>query len=285
MDKIIAGIVLYNPEQVRLCENIKGIANQVDRIIFVDNGSDNLEEIEKLLPRNASLICNEKNLGIATALNEILQYALDHDYDWVLTLDQDSVAAGDIVETYRQLIADKVHLGMICCEIKDRNATLQREENQPKEDGYIEQCITSASMVNVKAWQEVGGFDDVMFIDSVDFDFCILLRKEGWKIFRTYKTHILHEVGHSKVIKIFGKEYLSLNHSPFRYYYIVRNTIYQGRKHSSLFKSLLLTARAFWTVVRFESQKRQKVVRMLKGFYNGFTMPISQPKKRIKTIH
>ena len=41
-----AGIVLYNPDVERLHENINGIINQVDALILIDNGSDNIKEIE-----------------------------------------------------------------------------------------------------------------------------------------------------------------------------------------------------------------------------------------------
>lgn len=282
MIKIIAGIVLYNPDINRLKENIDAIISQVDRLVLVDNGCQTDDYMQVVNDSRIVILKHNINLGIATALNAILQYALDNDYDWALTLDQDSVSPSNLIEVYRNVISGKEHLGMVCCKIHDRNFMMQREESMPQEDGYIELCITSASMVNVQAWQDVGGFDDQMFIDSVDFDFCIMLRKRGWKIFKTYKTELLHEVGHSKVIKILGKEYLALNHSPFRYYYIVRNTIYEGRKHGFLFRSILRVMRAFWTVIRFEDLKYKKITRMLRGIFDGFRMKISQPKKRTK---
>ena len=44
--KYIAGIVLYNPDLGRLKENIESICKQVDKVILIDNGSDNRREIE-----------------------------------------------------------------------------------------------------------------------------------------------------------------------------------------------------------------------------------------------
>lgn len=273
--KIIVGIVLYNPEIERLKENIKAIEPQTNMMVFVNNGSSNISEVRQYLPEHAALIDNQKNMGIATALNQILTYAANHNFNWALTLDQDSVVSSNIIETYHSIIQSHCRLGMVCCEIRDRNATLQREQLTNKNDHYVNMCITSASMLNVEAWQQIGGFDDSMFIDSVDFDICINLRNHGWKILKTYKTYVLHEVGHSKVIKIFGKEYLSLNHSPFRYYYIVRNQVYLGRKYHFLMRNLLVTARTFWTVIRYEQQKRAKLSKMIKGLFHGLfcTMP------------
>lgn len=283
MSNILVGIVLYNPDISRLQENINAIKSQIDKIIFIDNGSKNIDIINQILPQDSVLIKNSKNIGIATALNQILQYALDNDYKWVLTLDQDSVVSNNIGKVYLECInniSDEV--GMICCNIKDRNANFVKKNNKQEIDGYINQCITSASMLRVNAWKKIGGFDDSMFIDSVDFDICINLRNNGWKIYKTFKTQLLHEVGHSKVIKIFGKEYLSLNHSPFRYYYIARNNIYLGRKYGMLLRNIRVLIRIFWSILFYEEKKINKTVKIFKGIIDGSYCPIAKHIERKK---
>lgn len=72
--KYIAGIVLYNPDLGRLKENIESICKQVDKVILIDNGSDNIREIEDLIKEylNCILLKNGENMGIAYALNQIL---------------------------------------------------------------------------------------------------------------------------------------------------------------------------------------------------------------------
>lgn len=280
MNRILAGIVLYNPEKERLLENIQSIYPQVEKLVLINNNSLNYNLISTIFPRNAVIINNKQNLGIATALNQILQYALDNNYEWVITLDQDSVADKNIIATYKNCIKSHPQIGLICCKIIDRNANLSN--NIEKVDGFVDQCITSASMIYVKAWQEVGGFDDSMFIDSVDFDICINLKRHGWEIFKTHRTYVLHEVGHSKIIKIFGKEYLSLNHSPFRYYYIARNNIYIGRKYGLLLHNLKVVARIIWTIIRYEDQKTNKLIKILKGIIDGSFCSITKHIERKK---
>ena len=73
--KYIAGIVLYNPDLGRLKENIESICKQVDKVILIDNGSDNIREIEDLIKEylNCILLKNGENMGIAYALNQILK--------------------------------------------------------------------------------------------------------------------------------------------------------------------------------------------------------------------
>ena len=97
-----AGITLYNPELDRLGQNIESILPQVKHIFLVDNGSCNLDEIKSLLDKfeNVTLICNGENLGIAKALNQMCQAAYENGYEWMLTLDQDSVAESELIKKY-----------------------------------------------------------------------------------------------------------------------------------------------------------------------------------------
>ena len=100
---ILAGITLFNPDVARLEENISSIYGQVDRVICVDNGSDNIKSIEDCVLKNwknITIIKNGKNEGIAKALNQMFEFAIEQQYEYVLTLDQDSVCPDNIIEEY-----------------------------------------------------------------------------------------------------------------------------------------------------------------------------------------
>ena len=74
---ILAGITLFNPDVARLEENISSIYGQVDRVICVDNGSDNIKNIEDCVLnnwKNITIIKNGKNEGIAKALNQMFDF-------------------------------------------------------------------------------------------------------------------------------------------------------------------------------------------------------------------
>ena len=88
-----AGIVTYNPDIERLNENILAIYKQVRVVFVVDNGSNNIDQIEKIcsVKKNTYLIKNNKNLGIASALNRIMCQAKNAGASWCLLLDQDSI--------------------------------------------------------------------------------------------------------------------------------------------------------------------------------------------------
>lgn len=167
--KVLAGIVLYNPDSERLRENITAVHPQVDCVLLIDNGSDNKSYTEITKNHNDLVIIqNKKNQGIAYALNQICGYAYTHGYNWVLTLDQDSVATPGMVDTYKSIVDDTI--GILGCWIHDRG--YQIDESWGIEHGTFETdwVITSAAFTNVKAWKDCGGFDNGMFIDYVDWD-------------------------------------------------------------------------------------------------------------------
>ena len=90
MSRIYAGIVSYNPDLLRLKENISSIQQQVPVIVF-DNGSRNIIAIQKLISdfSEVQLIRSKKNIGIAAALNQLMQWGYENKFDWMLSLDQE----------------------------------------------------------------------------------------------------------------------------------------------------------------------------------------------------
>lgn len=270
---ICAGIVLFNPEIERLNENIEHIRKQVPILILVDNGSDNLGDVKNLicdLP-NIILLENGKNCGIAQALNCILLQAQKEHYEWVLTLDQDSVSDDNLIKTYRGFLENyqENNIGCLTCNIIDRNFNLEK-----KETGFedIDYCITSGSLMNVETTLKVGGFDESMFIDKVDCDICINLRKHGYRVVKVAYNGLLHEIGHAKQINLGFRKWELYNHSSFRRYYMCRNASYLLKKYHDKYvlKMFLKEIFQFILVLLFENNKREKAQKSIKGFFDGF---------------
>lgn len=181
-----AGIVSYNPDIKRFKENIDSILSQVDKLIIIENGSKDSEEIIKIIKsydeNRIKLVVNSKNMGIAKALNQIMVCAEKANYEWVITLDQDSVCPENLVKEYSKYIEED-NVAIICPQIQDRRRKyLELEETEGVSE--IDMCITSASCTNVKIWRAVKGFDSKLFIDLVDNEYCKKIRLYGYKILR-----------------------------------------------------------------------------------------------------
>lgn len=277
---VYAGIITYNPDISRLTLNLDAILPQVDRVVIVDNHSGNIGEIALITgaDNRITLLRNRKNHGVAKALNQIMEFADQNHAEWVLTLDQDSVVAGGLVEQYLQYTCFS-KIGMMSCLVRDRNAEglVDGSEKAAGRSRYmvVKQCITSGCFTRVEAWKEAGGYDEKMFIDYVDFDLCTTLRERGYVIIRLNYEGLLHELGNRKVVKVFGVKHIAMNHSPMRKYYIVRNVIYYGKKHrksvSRLHEARVVLGFIALTLLA-EPNKIKNAKAMLRGIYDAGKM-------------
>ncbi|WP_299996083.1 glycosyltransferase family 2 protein [uncultured Clostridium sp.] len=242
-DKICATIITYNCGE-GFINTFNSVYNQVKKIVIVDNGSekttiDLLERLKKEYP--IELILCKENLGIAAALNKGVKYALDNGYDWVMTLDHDSNLKEDmakkLLEAYYRIGEEKrkkvvsllpryIELGL------DQERQDARYTNTDIQ--YVEGGITSGNLVNRKAFEEVGYFDEKLFIDFVDYDFCFRIKEKGLNIVEVANAILYHRIGKTKSGRFFFKKVSATNHSPSRRYYITRNRIYCWKKYKGV---------------------------------------------------
>lgn len=223
MSSILAAIVSFNPDIKRLYSVVKAIYLQVEETIIYDNGSDNWETIRDSLKEfpKVSFMNSNQNEGIAYALNRACEYGLTKGYDWILTLDQDTICPDNMIK----MMEPHTHndeIGIICPSVDYEGL----EKKIDKHNEYVQACMTSASLTRLLLWQEVGGFREDYFIDHVDNEYCLKIRLKGKKILRISDTVIHHELGETRQKKILGLiKYSYSFHSAWRYYYIARNNL------------------------------------------------------------
>ena len=97
--KIAAVVVLYHPEAEPLSSLVAALMEQVGLVYLVDNSTSLSVDAEKLSKQSGRLryLPNHANLGIATALNIAARRALQDGCELLLTMDQDSLPAPDMV--------------------------------------------------------------------------------------------------------------------------------------------------------------------------------------------
>ena len=94
MNSSPALIITYNP-QPDFYKRLAYFYDKLVQIIIVDNGSNQetrylLEQEVQHRKSSLKVIFNEKNLGVATALNQGFQWAIDRGYKQIFAFDQDS---------------------------------------------------------------------------------------------------------------------------------------------------------------------------------------------------
>lgn len=94
--KVLTGIVTFNPSINRLRENLDTIKTHETDLLLFDNRSDNYKDIEELASDAGCVVHRvSENQGTAYGLRHIMEYAARNHYDWVLSLDQDSIRAAE----------------------------------------------------------------------------------------------------------------------------------------------------------------------------------------------
>ncbi len=253
---ISAGVVLYHPNRERLFENISIIRHDVNRVYLYDNGTsaDLLDILEK--DPVVTILGDGNNIGLAKALNCIMERARADGSFWVVTYDQDSISDRRLIQEYRKLL-DIPNVAIICPQVIDRRRRYM-EEKRVHNIESVTRCITSASCTSVNAWEDIGGFDNFLFIDLVDNDFCKRLKLNGWDILKLNDVILNQEYGDIEpkdnktadyILKVsdFVKRRLHINYlaenigklsykknvSPLRVYYTNRNVIYLNKKYKN----------------------------------------------------
>ena len=212
---VTAVVVTYFPDIEKFEEVILNLIENCERIIIVDNASSNFEEFANV---NATKVRFKQNLGIAKALNEGCKIALEQgNPNWILTLDQDSIlkknAIRDVLDAYSKLDArTKSQVGIIA---------LGTNDGTDRDFEAAEFEITSGNLVKASLLRNRSvSFREQFFIDQVDFDFDIQVRKLGFTILKYQKKCIDHRAG--VTVKI-GESTIDYENSQ-RLYYLARNS-------------------------------------------------------------
>lgn len=278
-NKILAGIVTFNPNIKRFAENLSALISQVQNILVLDNGSDNVSEIRAELAKyklEIDIICFDRNKGIAAALSQIMDYADAHGYQWLLSLDQDSVIKAGLADCYLRLVDDIQYsdAGIFTCLINDRNFKDEKYEIQKVEVIEVPYCISSAALTSVEKYKKTNGYDKNFFIDCVDFDLCYSLREHNYKIYRVNHIGLLHEVGHGENKRFLWKNIIVYHQPSFRIYYLARNTILMHKKHKKLFPfwtTMYKIAAQFVKIILYENNKIEKLRKYSAGLKAGLS--------------
>jgi rhamnosyltransferase len=224
----IAGVViLYHPDIQLLSENIKTYVQGLKQLYVYDNSETKTPGIEEALSKLHPFIQYHyfnANEGIAKRLNRAVEDAAKNNYDYLLTMDQDSsFKVGDFEKYTSQIEAaaytNVAQFGVNC----QPNFTISKE--QPEEALTL---ITSGSILNLSLIERVGVFNEDLFIDFVDIEFSYRVIQNGHinlMFSNIILNHSLGKLVEGRSLANFKKT-LRITHSPIRVYYIIRNGLY-----------------------------------------------------------
>ncbi len=237
--KIAACVVLYNPEQ-SVEQNISSYINYVDKIYVMDNTETKDYNYRFLSVYQSEIIFihNGKNEGVAKCLNEACNLSIKDGFDYLLTMDQDSYFDESSIARYFQCIENFDKYERVAMFGINYQYQTQKENCDFKK---AKSFITSGSVINLSCFKTIGEFNENLFIDFVDTEYCFRSIQQGYEIIEFPNIFMHHEIGELSEQRSFKNLKSSKRsiHSVIRLYYMSRNFLYLNKKYKNLFSEQL----------------------------------------------
>jgi rhamnosyltransferase len=183
-DKTIAIVISFNGGNKTL-ETIERLRLIVSQVLVVDNGSENvsINLINGLVHDNVKVTYLGDNHGIGYALNVGAKYALENGFEWILTMDQDSLVNPDFIKAMENFISNNPDVRSLAPSVRltSTGALLSKRIE-------LMYAITSGHLFRTNIFNEIGFYNQDLFIVVVDFDFCLRLKS---KLINTYLNKLI----------------------------------------------------------------------------------------------
>jgi GT2 family glycosyltransferase len=225
-DKVAVIIINHNsyPEIIDCLQSLSVSFNKHFFTTFIyDNASiDNSLENIKQKFAEIRIYKNKKNMGFAKAVNKAIKNSLKQNYKYIFLLNPDTKVNKSFLDPLVQLFKTKPNVAIVAPVLKDvinnkpvytlgknLNKYLGRPKHKhvlskpvkPVEESMVSGC---AMLIKSMVFKKVGFFDEQFFLYFEDSDFCIRVKKAGFRIFVEPKSVIKHRTGqNAKVLSLF----------------------------------------------------------------------------------
>ncbi len=235
-------------------------------IMVIDNGSgDESPRILKDKLTNIHIRCLPENIGFAAGSNVGLQYALNHNFEYALLINNDAFPAHDMLSILMEETAPDIALmsPKIYYEAEPeriwfaggrQHPTLLELLNrgQGELDGTswqsaqdVDYLLGTCLLVNLTAIKKVGLLNEQYFMYYEDLDWSIRFRTAGYRLRLIADAHLYHRAA----ISSGGTD------SPLRRYYLARSSFIFFYSHRQQGKS--------WAILVFRTLNAIKQVGVL----------------------
>lgn len=271
-------------------------------LIYITNNSKQALSLES---DNTQLIIHHhpENIGISGGLQNAIQWAVENNYDFLWTFDQDSFPTPNCLEilltTYESLNREDYKVGIIAPTPIDPTSTqivqgviFQRDMfigYKPDNSTFPYECdapITSGSFISLAAAKMIEPPRSDLFIDGVDLDYGYRLKQQGFHNIIVPDAIMYHNFGDPKTVKFLNRDIIYQQYIPLRHYYICRNHTYLELQFSQgIYKITCLMKRfkyLIYTIIKIslyeKKEKSPRVFASLLGTYHGLIGKLGKAK-------
>ena len=280
--KVYTIVLNYNnfSDTVETLQSIQELEYDNNHILLVENSTKKeIPERIRLLFPVLEIIENERNLGYAGGNNVGIRAAMTHGAEYIFVINNDVALQPDVLEklvfamqsdqtaaacqplvTYYDdknkiwSAGTRLFLGYPRLFYKGKSKHVRGTKKPPFG------LVGCAILFRAKSLQEIGLFDESLFLLQEETDWCMRAVKKGFGLLVVCDAVVYHKV--SVTLGQFSKEYL---------YYIARNWLLVGKRHNSRsgYVYILLTE-AFTRIPYYLYQlARKNEIAMVKYYYYG----------------
>jgi rhamnosyltransferase len=295
MDFRVAAYITGYEDITALSKCVAAIAGQsykVEKIHIVENSKVSYKK--NLSWHKIVFEHHPENIGISGGLRASILWATENNYDFLWTFDQDSEPVADCLEKlllyYKVLTDEDRKVGVLGPTVIDCHTNQKLHgisfnghkfvdaEDCEKDVEYYscDAVITSGSLISLQAARDVPLPHRDLFIDAVDWEYCLQFRNKNLSIFVVRDAILKHRFGESEISQAILKkrEITIYYYSPLRYFYMYRNHTYIESRLSVRYGKLLFCIRSRLfslgiMTVKIIFYERKQVVAKLWACYSG----------------
>ncbi|WP_368922130.1 glycosyltransferase family 2 protein [Comamonas aquatica] len=287
-ERIFALVVVFFPNREKLGDLIESLKGQVQKVILLNNGVPEGFDLHQY--QCVEVLEMGGNIGIGGALNKGFAFLKNLKPEFVVTFDQDSLAAkGQIAELVQAWDAAsergkrKGAIGPAFYDLRkgvtfeypffrSNGLAIQRIYDEGQGVVEVDALITSGMVVPYYMYEEAHVFDEQLFIEFVDTEWCFRTLKQGFQHFGCFSTKMKHELSDDAPKKVLGV--FVLKYSPFRRYYYFRNIVSMIISTTTPFayrvRFLAGGVVKFTSIFFIDENPFESAKKALKGIFNGF---------------
>ncbi|ELK48580.1 glycosyltransferase family 2 protein [Halobacillus sp. BAB-2008] len=204
-------------------------------IVVVDNASDDPEELENALANHSfHLVQLEENNGFASGNNAGVKYAKEVlDPDYILMLNNDTVVSSDFLFPLVEELEGDAGTGACCSHInyyqpskltwygggyinwKTGTSVHEVQDHRTSPSRDVEFLTGCALLFPIRMIQEIGYLNEDYFLFYEDTEFCVRMKKAGYRLRYVPESVIYHKVSATAGFR-----------SPLANYYGTRNKMH-----------------------------------------------------------
>ncbi len=171
-------------------------------VIVIDNAStDGSVEMVKLSFPEAQVAANQENVGFAKANNQALALA---NARYALLLNNDTVVKDGAFDKLVEFMDNHPRAGACGPRLLNPEGTIQRQGSWlsrrfwlAKKPVTVDFVVGACLLVRKEVVDQVGYLDENLFFYNEDLDWCLTIRKAGYKIYFLPEAEVIHFGGAS----------------------------------------------------------------------------------------